>query len=114
MDTQIVETNEALAGSGDRRESQKPAQRKLARAHYLILSQMAANPGNPLRKLQGGFWVVDPDAAEYREGEWFASTNAVTVMVRFGFVRFLGNSSAVELTQSGIEALKTGFHTPLE
>jgi hypothetical protein len=110
LDAQIIKSNEVLAGSEELRE--RPAQRKLARAHYLVLSQMAANPQNPLRKLQGGFWVVDPDVDEYQAGEWYASTNAVSVLIKLGYVQPIAQSSALELTPAGIEALKTGLHTP--
>jgi hypothetical protein len=73
---------------------------------------MAANPENPLRKLQGGFWVVDPDADEYQEGEWFASTPAVSAMLRLGFLIEQDPPKALELTPLGIEALRTGVYTP--
>jgi len=112
MSTQIPLGNKSLTDPGDRQTfQQKP--RKLAQAHYTILSRMAANPGNPLRKLQGGFWVVDPDCDEYREGEWFASTQAVSAMLRLGFLIQREDSKSVDLTPAGIEALRTGVHTPL-
>jgi len=115
MNAQVPESNQAVARSKDQQDSpEKPATRKLARAHYLILSQMAANPGNPLRKLPGGFWVVDPDLEEYPEGAWYASTNAVAVMTRHGFLSHLPDrANAVELTPIGVEALRSGVYTPL-
>lgn len=109
MSTQVTEDNEGLAPTKDR---QGLPQRKLARAHYLILSQMAANPANTLRKLPGGFWVVDPDMEIYREGNWYASTNAVSAMLRHGLLGPLRDNT-VELTAVGIEALRTGLYTPL-
>lgn len=91
----------------------KTATRKLPRAHYDALARMAANPQNPLRRLQGGFWVVDPDAQEYLEGEWCCAVTVVQVMARHGLVEFIGNRVA-ELTPAGIEALRTNVFTPAE
>lgn len=114
MEVQNQQDARGLTSCQDRQESlDKPAPRKLPKAHYEALSRMAASPSNPLRRLQGGFWVVDPDIDDYQEG-WHTSTNAVKVMLQHGLVQHVAKrASEVELTPVGIEALRTNVFTPI-
>jgi len=80
--------------------------KKLPRTHYEVLSRLAASNDTRLHRIEGGFWVTDPNV-EFQEGDWHASTQLVSKLRSMGLISATnGNQSPHALTDKGVQALR--------